>query len=438
LFMKMVGFFHSFLIFSLLPSLVITLSTSAITSSKMKDFFRIRTITAFIRLSSDDFNEDTEESSLSGSSNLKQKIQRCSVFLSSLQEEFVESGYTVQTLRISTNAFGEYLLDDDGGISTMENRLSQLDLALEECGISFCSLGPAKTVDEIRNCCPRIISSSPRLACSANVNANDIDASKAAAECVLSISAATVPEFLQGGMGNFRFCSATCCPGNIPFYPASYSSQEDDSFAIGLENGALAHVLLSQCGSISNISKIFSDGMTSALQPLQKICEEEEQKSSNFKFLGIDTSLNPSLDEGGSVAAAIESLEEVCGDFGGTGTLAAAAAITTALQSLPSIKTTGYCGLMLPVCEDQRLAALTNMRVTNFLSISSVCGVGIDTVPIAASTNNQNLQALMLDVAALATRWNKPLSCRVFPVGNAGEMTQFDSPYLCNSIIYPL
>jgi uncharacterized protein len=45
-----------------------------------------------------------------------------------------------------------------------------------------------------------------------------------------------------------------------------------------------------------------------------------------------------------------------------------------------------------------------------------------------------------LDVAAMADRWHKPLSCRVFPVvgGVAGEMTNFDSPYLVNAPIFRL
>jgi len=408
------------------------LASPSILPTDMKNLFRIRTITAFVCLTSDDFDDDEKSSTCL----LEEKIRRSSEFLSTVQEKLQSSGYTIQTLRIATNPFGEYLINN-GSSEMLDHRLKKIDTILAKYGIDFFSLGPAKSVDEIRDCCPRIISSSPRLSCSANVDADDVQAAKAAAECILQISTASVPEFLQGGLGNFRFCSATCCPGTIPFFPSAYSSQQEDSFAVGLENGAMAHALLSKSSSISNIADTFYEGMAPALLPIQQICEEEGRKGS-FSFLGIDTSLNPSLDKGGSVADAIETLEEVRGDFGGPGTLAAAAAITKAIQSLPSIKTTGYCGLMLPVCEDRRLAELTDMRVTNFLAISSVCGVGVDTVPISASTDRESLQALLLDVAALASRWNKPLSCRVFPVGNAGEMTNFDSPYLCNSRIYSL
>lgn len=158
-------------------------------------------------------------------------------------------------------------------------------------------------------------------------------------------------------------------------------------------------------------------------------------------------SLNPSLDEGGSVADAIECLDEVRDAFGGTGTLAAAAAITTSLQSIPDIKTTGYRGLMLPVLEDRRLAEIgmaTNLNdrlsIQKLLCISSVCGVGIDTVPIPGNVSLDRLSSLILDVAALAGRWKKPLCCRILPVPgrNAGEETTFDSPYMCNSYVFDL
>ena len=102
---------------------------------------------------------------------------------------------------------------------------------------------------------------------------------------------------------------------------------------------------------------------------------------------------------------------------------------------------------MLPVLEDQRLSELAMVNETKknnrigiqkLLCISSVCGVGVDTVPVSGDVSEKNLSSLMLDVAALAGRWNKQLSCRVFPVPNqnAGEMTVFDSPYLCNSCVF--
>jgi uncharacterized protein len=182
------------------------------------------------------------------------------------------------------------------------------------------------------------------------------------------------------------------------------------------------------------------------LTPLQKICLDQ-LSDNEFEFIGIDTSLNPSLDAGGSIATAIECLDEV-DVFGGPGTLAASSIITQTLQSLPGIRHCGYSGIMLPVCEDYRLAELTHtsnnsnytLRILDLLSISQVCGVGIDTVPIPGDCSEKELASLLLDVAGLAHRWKKSLSCRVFPVvgKKAGELTSFDSPFMVNARIMSL
>lgn len=276
----------------------------------------------------------------------------------------------------------------------------------------------------------------------------------ACAQCIKTLSQTTSPAFMEDGLGNFRFAVAASCVPFIPYFPVAKASsnQEGVAFAIGLENGRLAQRLLSQCHSIANISTMFGGGMQEALLPLQVLCESFQKNvaSSNNKeqprpplveFVGIDTSLNPSLDDSGSIARALEMLEEV-DVFGGLGSLAAASAITTTLQSIPGIKRTGYCGLMLPLCEDTRLAELSGQGLTidKLLAISSVCGVGIDTVPLPGDCTVQQLKSVILDVAGLAHRWNKSLSCRVFPLMSkkAGDTTTFDFPHMVNAKVMSL
>jgi uncharacterized protein (UPF0210 family) len=98
---------------------------------------------------------------------------------------------------------------------------------------------------------------------------------------------------------------------------------------------------------------------------------------------------------------------------------------------------------MLPVCEDRRLAELSGtpaLSMDSLLSLSSVCGVGIDTVPVPAQVEARALAQLFLDVVGLAHRWKKPLTCRVLPIpgAHAGDMSAFDSPYLVNARVFPL
>lgn len=395
--------------------------------------FRIRTVTAFVNLKASDFSDKD---------CLRATFDSANRLIRSVEHELKNNSYEVQTVRIATNPFGEWLMHD-----TLMDQLAELDAVLETIGVQFCALGPACNVDEVR-LCPTIIAASLRFSCSANAIPTGIENAKEIALCIIQISKMDEPEFLRGGLGNFRFCAAASCKPCIPFFPVAKSCKSLGEglvgFAIGLENGALAQDLLAKSRSIENIRTTFGEGITAVLAPVQAIAERVALFEM-ISFFGIDTSLNPSLDEGGSVAEAIECLEEVRGVFGGPGTLAAAAAITTTLQSLAGIKSVGYCGLMLPICEDRRLAQIASfdwqrLQMSNILSISSVCGVGVDTVPIPGDCSEAELSSLILDVAALAGRWNKSLSCRVFPVpgSNTGDMTDFNSPYLCNTKIFSL
>jgi uncharacterized protein (UPF0210 family) len=71
------------------------------------------------------------------------------------------------------------------------------------------------------------------------------------------------------------------------------------------------------------------------------------------------------------------------------------------------------------------------------LLYSSVCGTGLDAVPLPGDSSVEFIAHLLLDVATLAHRLNKPLSARLFPVPGkkAGEYTTFTSPYLTNTRI---
>ena len=426
--------------------------------------FRIRTVTTFVTLDSLDFDNGI----------LEKKIDQCASNLRGIESRLVKDGYEVQTVRIATNPFGEWLVPNvRGGMSDDEksiiiSRLQNLNALLGQHDINFCSLGPSMLPEHTTSICPLIVSISPgRFACSANIDACDVQASMAAAKCLKLISSSEQMKtfvnssavigdgaHLAGGLGNFRFCAASYVKSGVPFFPAAKAPSKGVGkhnsirFALGLENGGYVAHLLQEAKSIVNVQRVFADGWKRELLPIQQLCLDYVDTINNHEFpieyLGIDTSLNPSLDNSGSVACAIESLGEVRGRFG-QGSLAAAAIITTSLQSIPDIITTGYCGLMLPVLEDQRLAELGMLTQSNdridiqkLLCISSVCGVGVDTVPIPGDSPDENLSSLMLDVAGLAGRWNKQLSCRVFPVpnGKSGEMTQFDSPYMCNSCIF--
>ena len=107
--------------------------------------------------------------------------------------------------------------------------------------------------------------------------------------------------------------------------------------------------------------------------------------------------------------------------FGSYGTLAITSAITSAIKSLSnndnngkSLKLVGYSGLMLPVMEDLVLAERAEeelFNVRDLMVFSTVCGVGLDTIPIPGNTSSDDIALIYAETAAIAFRLNKPLSC---------------------------
>jgi hypothetical protein len=138
-----------------------------------------------------------------------------------------------------------------------------------------------------------------------------------------------------------------------------------------------------------------------------------------------------------SIAYAME--EQIPGQFGERGTLTVAAGITRILRNL-SLPLCGYSGLMLPVLEDVGLGKRSEegyFNLDSLLLYSTVCGTGLDTIPIPGDASISQITAILIDVATLSIQLNKPLSVRLFPVPGrrAGEMTQFQSPYLTNTAV---
>jgi uncharacterized protein (UPF0210 family) len=69
--------------------------------------------------------------------------------------------------------------------------------------------------------------------------------------------------------------------------------------------------------------------------------------------------------------------------------------------------------------------------VSDLLLYCAVCGAGLDTVPLPGDVTADALAALLVDVAALALRLNKPLTARLMPLPGkrAGDEVKLNSVY---------
>ncbi|MBV1909814.1 MAG: DUF711 family protein [Kangiellaceae bacterium] len=164
------------------------------------------------------------------------------------------------------------------------------------------------------------------------------------------------------------------------------------------------------------------------------------QNSTNggpFEFAGFDSSAVSSKD----CASMVEVYEKKGVEyFGASGTVEASSLLTKVFKSVEGVDLVGFSELMLALTEDSGLAQGSidsHFDIRSLLTYSSVCGIGLDTVPIPGDTPADKIAALMRDTGAMAYRLNKPLTVRLFPVPGlkAGDMTAFESDDLCNCAV---
>ena len=233
------------------------------------------------------------------------------------------------------------------------------------------------------------------------------------------------------GLGNFRFAAAARVPALTPFFPVAWHHGAP-AISAGLETAHLVHDAVREARHADDAGRRVLAHLGPALMGVERVLDGIAHDE-RVHYAGIDTSPAPLGPV--SIAAAIETLSGAA--FGEAGTLDACATLTAAIKALP-VRACGYSGLMLPVLEDDVLAARADegrFGVRELLLYSSVCGTGLDVVPIPGDTPETSIARLLLDVAALSTRLEKPLSARLLlaPGLGPGDATAFASPYLTNA-----
>ena len=98
---------------------------------------------------------------------------------------------------------------------------------------------------------------------------------------------------------------------------------------------------------------------------------------------------------------------------------------------------------MVPVlveCTLARRAGSGNRPIEGLLLYATLCETGLDTSPLPGDTSREALTAILLDLAALSQRLDKPLTARLMPIPGkqAGDPTDFDFPYFANSRVMAL
>src|SRR5437588_479950 len=378
---------------------------------------KIRAITAFVNLDWRDYQREITDA-------LK--------MLRRAQVTFQSRGYQVQTIRIATQPFPDYIQ----GMNTqqavdffklVDGLAEQQKFAMDIGPAMLNANDPASQADMLAE----ILANTKTLNGTVVVASDDgvrWGAIAAAARVMKKLETST-----EHSQGNFRFAAIANVPPLSPFFPAAYHTGFGHQFAIALESANLVAAALKDAPDLASARQHLTDALANVAFDVERHAGRVDSET-GWTYMGIDLSPAPSPAKDASIGVAIENLTKE--PFGLSGTMTAAATITAAIKDV-KVKQTGYTGLMLPVLEDARLAQRWSegrISVDALLAYSAVCGTGLDTIPLPGGTTADQLSLIIADMASLSVKWHKPLSARLLPVVGKGwgETTEFDSPFLVN------
>jgi uncharacterized protein (UPF0210 family) len=259
----------------------------------------------------------------------------------------------------------------------------------------------------------------------------------------------TVSTISSNGYDNFRLGISSNIQPDGPFFPFTMSSG-DYGFSIALELTQEINDLLTINKEISNLPLAsFREYIINALRPQIDVINSLAEKiaaDNKIIFKGFDFSLAPIIDDNGSVFSILKAigLER----FGDSGSLFITAFLTNLLKSFGNYyKMVGFSGVMYSLLEDLEFCYMNiknGITVEDITSVSTMCGCGVDMVPVYGNITVDEILAIFLDIAAISCRLSKPLGVRLLPIprtlNNKNQYTTLcdDADFITNTRIVPV
>lgn len=222
----------------------------------------------------------------------------------------------------------------------------------------------------------------------------------------------------KNGKDNFRLGLSVNVLANGAFFPFTMSSG-DFSFSIALE---LTQEINKICDiyhklSIIELREVLKEELEKQIEVIENIAIQIESEF-GLCFNGFDFSIAPIISEDGSIITILHRLGVY--NFGKTGTLFATAFLTDLIKSFrDNFKSIGFSGVMYSLLEDLELCMINNERgvtLEELIDLSTVCGCGVDMVPVYGDITNHEMLSIFMDVFSISTRLNKPLGIRILPI----------------------
>ena len=234
---------------------------------------------------------------------------------------------------------------------------------------------------------------------------------------------------------NLNFCVSSNVSPDTPFFPAAYHVSENPSVGLALEMADEVVDVFEGSKSIGEAYNNLTIRFNEIYDKLIGICEDVADKY-NIEFKGIDFSPAPFPTVEKSIGTAIEKLNFEY--FGAPGSLIGVALIKKAIPKKK--KVIGFSGFMPSVLEDYTIAkglSENNFNLDTLLLYATMCGTGLDCVPLPGDITEKELFYILLDLCTISLNLNKPLTARLMPIPerNAGDVVDFDFEYFASSTV---
>ena len=242
-----------------------------------------------------------------------------------------------------------------------------------------------------------------------------------------------VSRLSHNGFENFRLGISNGKTNNTPFFPFT-NFKDKLNYSVGLET---LKDLVDACHANPELT------MTEKLLKYRKKLEltlndinEFLEKNSILEYKGIDASLAP-------IPKTIQSiglLYEFFGvsSLGNLGSLSITSRLTDFINesfNISKAKKAGFNGVMFSPLEDDWLAKQSvegKLNIEKLMLYSTVCGCGIDMLPLPGDVFGETIASLICDVITLSYKLNKPLGIRVLPIPGklSNDKTNFNHDFL--------
>ncbi len=379
---------------------------------------------------------------------LQAKLSNFSSFYDELISKLEEIGITVDTKRFASQPLFSYenkLFYEKNLKETLvaiNNQLGFLQDIFKDYGIKYfaCCMMLANEMQELGIFEKLLLDEVPQfitnynnfftsLPVASTKHGINLDALKSSAKIIKELSE---PDPFK----NLQFCVSANIKPNIPFFPAAYHFSEKPGFSLALE-------MADEVINVFEKSKSLKDAQLNLLAKFNEIYDNltkiSETVARNFdiEFKGIDFTPAPYPTIDKSIGTAIEKLGIEY--FGANGTLTAIALLKNAIPANKE-KAIGFSGFMQPVLEDfilsKRLSE-NRYNLDSLLLYSTMCGAGLDVVPLPGDISEKELFYILLDICTISITLRKPLTARLMPIPGKkeGENVEFDFEYFAPSRI---